>query len=46
MNCAKYAIKKYIPYEHVVRNLKFLNVQQLLKYILSMLGGANSTFVG
>ena len=30
----KNAIKTYIPYEHVVRNFKFLNVQQLLKCIL------------
>ena len=31
----KNAVKKtYIPYEHVVRTFKFLNVQQLLKCIL------------
>ena len=39
----------YIPYEHVVRNFKFLNVQQLLKCILRVFpcqAGANSTFVG
>ena len=38
----KNAIKPYIPYEHVVRNFKFLNVQQLLKCILRVfpyLGG-------
>ena len=34
--------KTYIPYEHVVRNFKFLNVQELLKCILRVfpyLGG-------
>ena len=42
MNCAKMQEKTCIPYEYVVRNFKFLNVQQLLKCILRVfpyLGG-------
>ena len=29
MNCAKMQYKTYIPYEHVVRNVKFLNAQPM-----------------
>ena len=47
MNCAKCSkIKAFILYEQMVRNFKFLNIQQLLKCILKVLGEANSTLMG